>query len=110
MYWCLPLLLHEPAHAHLPGPPGNDVALVVDSDTFGHAGLWSSLRNKGYDFAILEAADANPLLERHICGSIVSRLVIGDVEHVVLVDVDAARPAKLSQFRKIFAVLIEYLN
>src|SRR6266576_1951130 len=88
------LLLHEPAHAHLPGPSGVDISLVVDRDPLRHAGPWGNLGNEG-DFAVLDAADPNPLLERHICGSIVTRLVIGDVEGVVLVDEDPARTAEL---------------
>src|SRR5262245_40923889 len=90
-----------------------DVAAHVDGDAFGGArahGVLDRIRNKGDHFAVVHAADSDaPLpvgaIARHAAG-----FRVGDVEHVRLVDVDAARPAELAPFRDEVALLIEDLN
>src|SRR6266446_4464836 len=62
----------------------------------------------GSDFAVLGAADADALLEAGI--QLLAGLRVGDIDHVVLVDGDAARAAELSPLGEEFPVLIEDLD
>src|SRR5262249_2434611 len=63
---------------------------------------------EGGDLAVLDAADADALLEARIVAR--GRLRIGDVNHVVLVDGNVARPPELLPFGNELAVRLENLN
>src|SRR5215510_15060361 len=67
-------------------------------------GIWNERR----DLAVLGAADAQTALEAGVLG--VVGLGIGDIDGVVLVDEDAARPTELLPFREEFSVLVEDLD
>src|SRR5262249_53208736 len=101
------LLLHVAPHGHFGGPASIDVARVVHADAFRRAGLDRRLRNEGGDLAVLDAADADALLEARIVAR--GRLRIGDVKHVVLVDGNVARPPELLPFGNELAVRLENL-
>src|SRR5262245_10677311 len=59
-------LLHVAPHGHLGGPAGIDVAGVVHADAFRRAELDRRFRNEGGDLAVLDAANADALLEARI--------------------------------------------
>src|SRR5262249_1646910 len=101
-------LLHVAPHGHLGGPASIDVADIVDADALRCAGLHRRLRNTGTDLAVLDAANADALLEARIGAR--GRLGIGDVDHVVLVDENVARPPELLPFGNELAVRLENLN
>src|SRR5262249_3971562 len=101
-------LLHVAPHCHLRGPAGIDVARVVHANTFRRAGLDRRLRYEGGDLAVLDAADADAWLEARIVAR--GRLRIGDVDHVVLVDGNVARPPELLPLSNELAVRLENLN
>src|SRR5262249_55507596 len=101
-------LLHVAPHSHLGGPASIDVARVVHADAFWRSGLDRRLRNEGGDLAVLDAADADAWLEARIVAR--GRLRIGDVDHVVLVDGNVARPPELLPFGNELAVRLENLN
>jgi hypothetical protein len=82
------LLFHVAPHGHLGGPASIDVARVVHADAFRRAGLDRRLRYEGGDLAVLDAADADALLEARIVAR--GRLRIRDVDHVVLGDGNVA--------------------
>src|SRR6516165_11834420 len=66
------LLLHVAPHGHLGGPASIDVAGVVHANAFRRAGLDRRLWNKRGDLAVLDAADADALLEARIVVVLVS--------------------------------------
>ena len=101
------LLLHEPLQVHRAGVAGIDIAGIVKAGGFQRTQILG-LRNIGRDLAVLGAADADALLEAGI-GLLVG-LRIRDIDHIVLVDGDAARPPELLPLGKEFAVLIENLE
>src|SRR5262249_62198540 len=84
------------------------VAGVVRAEAFRRAQLDRRLRNKGGDLAVFDAANADALLEARIVAR--GRLRIGDVDHVVLVDGNVARPPELFPFGNELAVRLENLN
>src|SRR6266849_2898207 len=86
---------------------GIDVAVVVHADAFEGAGVFGFL-DEPSDLAVLGAADPDALLEARV--GLVVRLRVGDVENVVLVDPDAARPAELLPLGEELAVLVEDLE
>src|SRR5262249_23973645 len=70
-----------------------DVALRVGNDAFTHdqaVRIGAEPGYEGFDQAVFRAADPDAALEARIV--LRGRRVIGDVKHVVAVDVDAARP------------------
>ena len=66
------------------------------------------LGNKGRDLAVLDAADPDAILEARI--RLIGRLRIVDVDHVVFVYGDVARPAEILPFGDEFTVRLENLN
>ena len=100
-------LAHEPAEVQRVGVAAIDIAGVVGRDAFERAQLLG-LRNEGRDLAVLDAADPDALLEARI--GLVGRCRVGDVDDVVLVDEDAARPAELLPLGEELAVLVEDLD
>ena len=82
-------------HHHLAGPTTKHIAGIVEADSFGRR-LGTGCRNEGRDPAVLGAADADAGLEARIV--VLVRLIVRHVDHVVLVDVDVARPAELLPF------------
>src|SRR6266436_1951161 len=86
---------------------GIDVAVVVHADAFEGAGVFGFLDEAG-DLAVLGTADPDALLEARV--GLVGRLRVGDVDSVVLVDPDAARPAELLPLGKELAILVEDLE
>src|ERR1700730_10953446 len=69
-----------------------DVAVVVYADAFEGAGILGFLDEPG-DLAVLGAADPDALLEARV--GLVTRLRVGHVEDVILVDPHATGPAEL---------------
>src|SRR5215831_15360766 len=96
--------LLEPLGARI---AGIDVAVAVHADTFEGAGVFGFLDEPG-DLAVLGVADADALLEARV--GLAGRLGVGDVDLVVLVDPDAARPTELLPLGDEVAVLIEDLE
>src|SRR5262249_56744012 len=90
------------------GPAGIAVAPVVHDDAFRRAELDRRFRNEGGDLAVLDAANADALLEARIVAG--GRLRIGDVDHVVLVDGNVARPPELLPFGNELAVRLANLD
>src|SRR5262249_37145669 len=86
---------------------GIDVAVVIDTDAFEGARVLGFL-NEAADLAVLGAADPDALLEAWI--GLISRLRVGDIDLVVLVDPDTARPAELFPLGEELAVLVEDLE
>src|SRR5215471_15364682 len=72
-----------------------DVAGIVGGDAFERAELLG-LGNEGRDLAVLDAADPDALHEARVV--LFGRLRVGDINVVVLVDIDAARSAELLPF------------
>src|SRR6266481_7012540 len=91
---------------HLTGPTAIEIAGIVEADSFGRLGLrcW----NEGRHLAILGAADADAGLETRIAALV--RLIVRNVDHVVLVDADVARAAELLPFSDELSVRIEDLD
>src|SRR5258708_24778698 len=83
---------------------GIDVAVVVHADAFESAGVFGFL-DEPADLAVLGAADPDALLEARV--GLVGRLRVSDVDGVVLVDPDPARPAELLPLGEALAVLVE---
>src|SRR5258708_19745782 len=98
------LLLHKPAQIHRARIAGIDIAGLVEGGGFQRAQILI-LWNIGRDLAVLGAADADALLEAGI--QLLAGLRVGDIDHVVLVDGDAARTAELSPLGEEFPVLIQ---
>src|SRR6266849_531198 len=86
---------------------GIDVAVVVHANAFEGAEVFGFL-DEPSDLAVLGAADPDALLEARV--GLVGRLRVGDVDHVVLVDPDAARPTELLPLGEELAVLVEDLD
>src|SRR5467141_6097 len=84
-----------------------DVAVVVHADAFEGARIFGFLDESG-NLAVLGAADPDTLLEARV--GLVGRLRVGDVDHVVLVNEHAARPADLLPLGEELAILIEDLD
>src|SRR3954469_17184994 len=104
-----PLVLHEaPDRGHLAGPAAIDDAGRVDADALGPADFGRGLGYEGQDLAVLDAADADALLEAGIALRV--RLRIRDIDHVVLVDRDVARAAELLPFGDELAVAFEHFD
>src|SRR5688572_2715507 len=89
----------------------------IDGNTFRRACAESfsarigfGIGNKSGELAILRAADANAALPLGPLRCNRSGLRIRNINHVVLVDRDAARPAELMPLGDELAVLIENLN
>src|SRR5258707_13192281 len=105
-----PDVLHHPLRPNLGAV---DVALSIGRDAFGGAGAGGVLvgiRNESRHLAVLGAADPDAALP--VGARLVdrARLRIRHVDHVVLVDVDAARAAELRPLVDEVAVLIENLD
>src|SRR6185437_4416749 len=68
--------------------------------------------NVVFDRAVLGAADADAAAAARVGGTagLVLGLRIGDVEHVVFVDIDRARPTELRPLGDELAVLVENLD
>src|ERR1700749_4067618 len=77
------------------GIAAEHIAVFVDGDAFRHFLGRVGIGDKGGDFAVLDAADANALFERRV--ELVAGLRVGDIENVVT-DIEAARPAELFPF------------
>src|SRR5262245_58714749 len=103
--------LHPAAHAHLAGPAAINDAGRIGRDAFRHVGVGCDLRNEGHHLAVLRAADANALLEAGIdLAAVIAGLMVGRIDVVVAVDVEAARAPELLPFLEKLAVLIEDLD
>src|SRR5262249_49946921 len=101
------LFLHETLQLLGVGVAGIDVTVVVDTDAFQRAGELALLDERG-DFAVPHIADPNALLEARI--ELLARLGVRDVDHIVLVDVEAAWPTELLPLVEQLAVLVEDLD
>src|SRR5262249_52063318 len=106
----LPDVLHHALGADLGAV---DVAHGVRGDTFGRAGAggvrhW--IGDERGDGAVADPADANAALPAIVILGDRFRFGIGDVDDVVLVDEDAARPAELRPLVEVVALLIEDLD
>src|SRR5882757_8547506 len=111
---CRPLLwpdvLVDPLGAGL-GP--ENIARGVHRDAFGGAGggcLFRRVRNEGGHDGIADAADPDAALPSVMVLRHRFRFGIGDIDGVVLVDEDAARPAELRPLVDEVAVLVEDLD
>src|SRR5258708_27021511 len=99
--------LSEPLQLLSVGVARIDVAVVVYADAFEGTEVLGFLDEPG-DLAVLGAADPDALLEARI--GLVARLRVGDIDAVVLVDPDPARPAELLPLGEELAVLVEDLK
>src|SRR5712691_2576451 len=108
------LLRHslDPAtHGHLAGPTAVDGTRGVGRNTFRHVGAGRDFGDEGHHLAVLRAADANALLEAGVdLAAVVARLMVGRIDVVALVDVEAARAPELLPLLEEFAILIEDLD
>src|SRR5258708_37381595 len=86
---------------------GIDVPVVVHANAFESAGVFGFLDESG-DLAVLGAADPDALREAGV--GLVGRLRVGDIDAVILVDPNAARPAELLPLGDEVAVLVEDLQ
>src|SRR5579871_3972514 len=103
----LRFLLHEPPQIHGVSVTRVDVAIIIDTDALKRAkGL--GFLDETRDLAVPGVADADALLEARI--GLFTRLRVGHVDRILLVDPDAAGPAELLPFGQELAVLIENLN
>src|SRR5690242_6052563 len=91
---CSLLFLHEPAEVQRVGETAIDIPGIIGGDAFERVALVP--RNELGDLAVLDAADADALFVAGI--RLIARGGIGDVDDVVLIDEDAARPAELPPF------------
>src|SRR5689334_964810 len=115
--WCSPCgsdlvfdVPHQPLGAHLGAV---DVALGVRGHAFRCAGagrLVDRVRDERRHLAGLGAADADAALPAVVILRNGLRFGIRDIDHVVLVDEDAARAAELRPLGDELAVLVEYLD
>src|SRR5438105_3049914 len=105
---CARLPLDKAAQVHFAGPAGVDVASLVHTNALGRADLCRRLRNEGGNSAVLDAANADALLDAGVV--VLIRLSVGDVDHVILANRDAARAAELLPFGDELAIAIEYLD
>src|SRR5262249_47979885 len=90
-----------------------DVALRVHGDSFRRARIRSRFVGIGDERrhrAVLRAADANAALPRAVRGRDGARLGVRYIDIVVLVDVNAARPAELVPRVQQRPVLVEDLD
>src|SRR5262245_5322467 len=90
-----------------------DVTGRVDDDALSCAragGVLIGIGDEVHLLAVFRTADANAALPVLVVTRDRLRLGIGDVDHVVLVDVDAARTAELVPLVEELAVLIEDLH
>src|SRR3954454_19507896 len=107
-----PLLFYILLHVFRPDLGAVDVALRVGGNSLGGAGNGGSgrrVRDKGGHGSGLRAPAADAALPARIVAVafLVGGFGIGDVEDVVLVDEDAARPAELLPLLEKLSVLIE---
>src|SRR5262245_36425315 len=99
------------AHVHLAGPATIDDARGVSRNALRHVGVGRDLGNEGHHLAILRAADANALFEARVdLAAVITRLMVGRIDVVIAVDVEAARTPELLPLREVLAVLIEDLD
>src|SRR5258708_26943531 len=107
------LLPHIFVDGHLRYRGGVDVAVRISGDAFRRRVFRVFHRRRGniaIDLAGLHAAETDAALAAGIVGVLAGRILgfgIRNVEHVVLVDEDAARPAELLPRAEKFSVLIE---
>src|SRR5580704_16618737 len=101
---------HKLPHRHFPlrSKAGKDVTLVIGREFFRRSDRRIGQRNEREHFAIPDASNANALIEAGI-GFVVG-LRIGDIDRIVVVDVEAAWPAKLFPFSDEIPALIKNLN
>src|SRR5262249_60436600 len=91
----------------------DDVAIGLVRHAFGGAGagrLLHRVRNEGGYRSVACLADANAALPAVVILGDGFGFGIGDVDHIVLVDIDAARPAELRPLVDIFSILVEDLD
>src|SRR5256885_7476255 len=100
------LLLYKPPEVERVGESAIDVSGIIGRNTFQCVALVP--RNESRHLAVLDAADPDPLLESRI--DLIARGRVRDVEDVLLVDEDAARPSELAPIGDELAILIEDLN
>src|SRR6202034_2045666 len=101
------LISGELLEIHAGGKAAENVSVLVGGHPFRHRDFRIYGWNECCDFAVLDAADADALLERRI--GLFVRLRVAHINDVVA-DVDAARPPKLLPFGEEFTVLIENLD
>src|SRR5712691_5757772 len=106
----LPGVLHHALRSDLGAV---DVAVAIDGHAFGRARagrFLDGVRNEVFDAAVLRAADSDAALPAVVIARDRFRFRVRGVEVVVLVDVDAARPAELLPLIEEREVLIEDLD
>src|SRR5215475_13697257 len=88
--------LDPAAHVHLAGPAAINDAGGISRNAFRHVGVGRDLRNEGHHLAVLRAADADALLEARVdLAAVIARLMVGGIDVVIAVDVEAARAPEL---------------
>src|SRR5580700_7842935 len=106
----IPHVFHQPLGADL---RAEDVALGVRRHAFGRTGaggLVDGVGNEGGDRSVGRLADANAPLPAVVILGNGFGFRIGDVDDVVLVDIDAAGTTELRPLVDVFAVLVEDLD
>src|SRR5713101_4448842 len=83
-----------------------NISFLVGGKALRSAG--AGVANEGRDAAVARAADANALAERRI--NFFTRLRIGDVQRVLLVDKKSTRSAELLPGVDKSPVLVKYLD
>src|SRR5262249_49491335 len=107
------LLLHVPLQRARADFGAVYVAAGVGSDAFGGArgwGLLDRIGDEGLHGAVLGAADADAALPAVVIAGDGFGFGIRDVDDVILIDVNSARPAELLPLVDEFPVLVEDLN
>src|SRR5258708_16909283 len=106
----LPHILHHPLWADF---SAIDVARRIRRDALGCAGgvaFLDRVRDERRHRAVLGAADADAALPAVMILRDGLRFGVCHVDHIVLVDIDAARPAELRPLIDELAILIENLD
>src|SRR5687767_11192684 len=106
----MPHVFLDTPGSHLRSP---DVALPIHGNAFSRAragGLLDWIRDERHHLPVLRTADANAALPAVVIAGHRLRLGIGDVDHVVRVDVHAARTAELRPRVEELPVLVIDLN
>src|SRR5262249_21396936 len=107
------LILHVFVHPLGAYFRAKDVAVDICRDTLGgacSAGLVRRVRNKRSDRAVTDASDPDAAFPVFMRRRNRPRLGIGDIDDVVLVDEDAARPAELVPLVDEVPLLVENLD